>query len=192
MLCTQKTEMMKTERVQNSINNLLASKERITAAIDGPCASGKTTLAKKLSDIFDANVFHMDDFFLRPEQRTKERLSVPGGNVDYERFYDEVLSKLCDNKPFSYRPFCCKTMTLLKPVLVKPKRLNIVEGSYSMHEALRGFYDLTVFLDISPLEQKERILKRNPQNADMFFTKWIPLENMYFEECKIKEKCKIK
>ena len=142
---------MKMERVQKAINDLLENKEKIIVAIDGPCASGKTTLAQKLSDILDANVFHTDDFFLRPEQRTKERLSVPGGNVDYERFYDEVLSKLCDNKPFSYRPFCCKTMTLLKPVLVKPKRLNIVEGSYSMHEALRGFYDLTVFLDISPL-----------------------------------------
>lgn len=180
------------ERVQKAINDLLKNKEKIIVAIDGPCASGKTTLAQKLSDIFDANVFHTDDFFLRPEQRTKERLSETGGNVDYERFYDELLSKLHDNKPFSYRPFSCKNMALSEPVIVKPKRVNIVEGSYSMHNVLRNYYDLSVFLDISPLEQKKRILKRNPQNADIFFKMWIPLENMYFEECKIKEKCKIK
>lgn len=44
------------ERVQKAINDLLENKEKIIVAIDGPCASGKTTLAKKLSDIFDANV----------------------------------------------------------------------------------------------------------------------------------------
>ena len=45
----------------------------IVIAIDGRCASGKTTLAEKLAQYFHANVFHMDDYFLRKEQRTKER-----------------------------------------------------------------------------------------------------------------------
>ena len=51
------------------------SQEYIVIAIDGRCASGKTTLANKLAQHFHANVFHMDDYFLRKEQRTKERLS---------------------------------------------------------------------------------------------------------------------
>ena len=32
----------------------------------------------------------MDDFFLRPQQRTKERLAEAGGNIDRERFLQEV------------------------------------------------------------------------------------------------------
>ena len=36
-------------------------------AIDGMSASGKTTLGKQLHEHFpDSNLFHMDDFFLRP------------------------------------------------------------------------------------------------------------------------------
>ena len=34
-------------------------------AIDGPCASGKTTLSRNLNERFGGNVLHMDDFFLR-------------------------------------------------------------------------------------------------------------------------------
>lgn len=63
-------------------------------AIDGRCAAGKTTFAEKLSSIMECSVIHMDHFFLRPEQRTKERLAQAGGNVDRERFMEEVLKPL--------------------------------------------------------------------------------------------------
>ena len=35
-------------------------------SIDGRCASGKTTLSNLLKQIYDCNVFKMDDFFLQP------------------------------------------------------------------------------------------------------------------------------
>lgn len=35
-----------------------------------------------------------DDFFLRPEQRTPERLAEPGGNLDRERMKSEVIDRL--------------------------------------------------------------------------------------------------
>ena len=38
-------------------------------AIDGCCASGKSTLGQRLSQAYGCPLFHMDDFFLRPEQR---------------------------------------------------------------------------------------------------------------------------
>ena len=40
-------------------------------------------------------------------------------------------------------------------------RLNIVEGSYSLHPALEPYYDLSVFLEISPESQRRRVLERN-------------------------------
>lgn len=45
-------------------------KEVVLVSIDGRCASGKTTLARKISKIIDCNVFHMDDFFYK---NTKEK-----------------------------------------------------------------------------------------------------------------------
>ena len=66
----------------------------LTLVIDGPSASGKTTLSGMFREKYDCTVFHMDDFFLRPEQRTPERYAEIGGNIDRERFLEDVLIPL--------------------------------------------------------------------------------------------------
>ena len=65
-------------------------------ALDGRCASGKTTTAASIAEKYQkeglpCDIVHMDDFFLQPNQRTSARLAEPGGNVDYERVEAEVL-----------------------------------------------------------------------------------------------------
>lgn len=168
----------------------LLSKGSAVVAIEGGSASGKTTLSGILQSVYDCNVFHMDDFFLRPEQRTAQRLAEVGGNVDRERFYDEVLLPLRQNKTVCYRKFDCSTQTLGQPISVTPKKLTIIEGAYSMHPQFEKYYDLSLFLDIDPIYQKERILKRNTkQLAKRFFEEWIPLENIYFSQTQIKSRC---
>ncbi len=163
---------------------------RLIIAIDGGSGSGKTTMAEMLRDIYGCNVFHMDDFFLRPEQRTPERFAEAGGNVDRERFLDEVLIPLSNEQTVVYRPFDCSKMALGDEVQTEPTPLTVIEGAYSMHPALSGYYDLSVFLDISPELQRERILKRNgEEKAEAFFGRWIPLENKYFTETHIKSRC---
>ena len=165
-----------------AMDRRLARTPRLLVAIDGGSASGKTTLAALLSQVYDCNVFHMDDFFLRPEQRTEERLAEPGGNVDRERFAREVLRPLAQGQEVICRRYDCQTRTLADPVTAAPKALNIVEGAYSMHPALADSYDLTVFLKISPEAQRSRILARNgPEVGERFFTRWIPLEQRYFD-----------
>lgn len=170
------------------IDGLLAQKERIFVAIDGSCTSGKTTLAAALAAEYDCNVFHMDDFFLQPHQRTPERFAQAGGNVDYERFRAEVLIPLQSGLPFSYRPFSCKTFALGAPVQVTPKRLNIIEGTYSLHPYFGECYDLRVLLTVSPEIQQQRILERPAQLHRRFFEEWIPMEQHYFGELHIAEK----
>lgn len=163
---------------------------RVCLAIDGGSGSGKSTFADMLSKIYDCNVFHMDDFFLRAEQRTKARYEEIGGNIDKERFLPEVLIPLAKNEPFSYRAFDCSTFSLTEPQYVEPKPLSIIEGVYSMHQQFRKFYNFSVFLNISEDMQKKRINKRNPPElAKRFFNEWIPLENRYFNEFNIKDQC---
>ncbi|MBR3869535.1 MAG: hypothetical protein IKM66_09505 [Clostridia bacterium] len=163
---------------------------QVKVAIEGGSGSGKTTLGRMLSDIYDCTVFHMDDFFLRPEQRTPERFAEPGGNVDRERFLSEVLQPLSIGEPFSYRKFDCSSMSLGESVTVMPKKLIVTEGAYSMHPELASYYDFSVFLDISPELQKKRITQRNtPSLAERFFNEWIPLEREYFSAMNIKEQC---
>lgn len=165
---------------------------RVIAAIEGGSASGKTTLGNILSDIYDCTVFHMDDFFLQPEQRTPERFAQTGGNIDWERFLSEILQPLSKGETVNYRKFDCSTMSIKEGVQVVPKKLTVIEGAYSMHPELEQYYDFSAFLDISPEFQKERILKRNsPQLAKRFFNEWVPLENVYFNQTNIKQRCSL-
>lgn len=163
---------------------------RVIFAIDGGSGSGKTTLSNLLAQIYDCNVFHMDDFFLRQEQRTKERLSEVGGNVDWERFLAEVLVPLYKEENIDYVRFDCATFDSLPAKKMEPKKLNVIEGSYSMHPKLAEKYDFGVFLEISPKLQEERIRNRNsPKLAERFFEEWIPKEQKYHEIMKVKERC---
>ena len=180
------------DAVISAIEALLETKDRVGVAIDGRCASGKTTLASILEARLDCNVFHMDDFFLRPEQRSEERLKKAGENVDHERFLLEVLLPLSRGEAVSYRPFSCKLGALLPPVKVEPKRISVVEGSYACHPSLEGYYDLCIFSDVDPEEQMRRITERNgKEGAERFRSLWIPLEEKYFEAYDVAHKCHI-
>ena len=132
----------------------------------------------------------MDDFFLRPEQRTAARLAEAGGNVDRERFYAEVLLPLRRGETVRYRPYDCRSQTLSAPVETAPGALNIVEGAYSMHPALAEYYDLSAFLRVTPEMQRARIRARNdPEAQRRFFSDWIPMEEAYFAAADTAARC---
>ena len=171
------------------IAQLLAKGRPVVIAIEGNCTAGKTTLAAALEKEYDCNVFHMDDFFLRPEQRTAERYAQAGGNVDYERFREEVLDKLKTGRPFAYRPFDCSTFTLSEEIAVQPKQLTVVEGTYCLHPYFGDVYDLKIFMDISEALQAERVRQRPAFLHDRFFGTWIPMEKIYFDHYRIRQKC---
>ncbi len=161
--------------------------EKVVLCIEGGSASGKSTLGDMLSSIYDLTLLHMDDFFLQPHQRSQERLNEIGGNIDYERFLNEVLIHLKNGEEINYRRFDCSKVMICEGISIKPKRLTIIEGAYSMHPLFDEYYDLKVFLDISSKLQKERILKRNSlEFANRFFNEWIPLENFYFSKTNVK------
>ena len=167
-------------------------KERIIVAIDGRCASGKSTLGYYLQELFDANLFHMDDFFLQLHQRTEKRLAEVGGNVDYERFQAEVVTPLFEDKDILYRRFDCKSLTLEEGEWIKNRRIHIIEGSYCCNPYFGDIYDLKIFTDIDAESQLENIRKRNGEEKLLVFKeRWIPKEEAYFEKFKIKEKSDI-
>ena len=161
---------------------------KVLLGIDGRCASGKSTLGAYLAEKYDGVLLHMDDFFLRPEQRTAQRYATPGGNVDYERFEEEILKPYKEGKEIVYRPFDCSTFTLGEEKRVPEKKLLIVEGSYAFVPSLISYYDLKFFLNIDPSEQERRLKERNPEKWEMFKEKWIPLEELYFSHYDIASK----
>ena len=163
---------------------------RVIVAIDGQCGSGKSTLGELLAEVYDAPLFRMDDYFLRPEQRTPERLAEPGGNVDRERFAAEILVPLASGaETVTYRPFDCSAWEIGEARTASVGRVAIVEGSYAMHPELAPHYTVSAMLRIDPALQLERIAARDPQLLDRFVNEWIPLEQRYFAEMNVAERC---
>lgn len=173
-----------------AIDDGLRQNGRLTVAVDGMSAAGKSTLGDLLLRRYGCELIHMDDFFLPPALRTPERFAVPGGNVHYERFKDQVLGGLASKEDFSYDRFDCHTMSFAEKITVKSNRLTVVEGAYALHPELRGFYDLKVFYPVDPAEQLDRIRIRNGEGCvPRFRDKWIPLENKYIAACGVRECC---
>lgn len=199
------------------IETLLAQKGCLILAIDGCCASGKTTLAHQLAKRFSGDVIHMDDFFLTLPLRTPERLAEPGGNVHYERFLEQIIVPLqaahrakCNNTEgdaltdaasqktsfpalpsLSWQRFDC-SCGAFSPELqhTQGNPFLIIEGSYSMRPEFCNAYDLSLFLRIPEDIQKKRILARNGYESWLTFRdRWIPMENRYFEHYSISQQC---
>ena len=168
----------------------LLDKEGILA-IEGNSASGKSTLASLLSKAKNLPVISMDEFFLQPHQRTKERFAEIGGNVDYERFNQEVINKL-NEQTITYQVFDCSCMQLTSTKTIDISKGLIVEGCYSHHPYFKEYMDYKVFLSIDRETQVSRIRKRNGEvMLQRFVNEWIPKEDVYFETYNIKEESDI-
>ena len=180
------------EAIIASVQQLLEHQPRVLIAIDGNCCAGKTTMASRLGAMLGASVFHLDDYFLQMHMRTPERLSQPGGNVDAERFLEEVLLPAKRGETAHVVKYDCHEDLLLPPVPVLPDRIVIVEGAYSLHPLLASYYDLKVFCRIDSVLQLSRIRTRNGEAAlKVFESRWIPLENNYFQALEVLSQCDI-
>lgn len=175
-----------------AIDSLLSTQPQTRVAIDGPCASGKTTLGQTLASLYRCPLFHMDDFFLRPEQRTPQRLGEPGGNVDYERFAHQILAPLCAGTPVHVLPWNCHEGIFGPERVVPPAPLALVEGSYSLHPLLQDQYHLRIWVEAPWSLREKRLLQRGgPDCLERFRSRWIPMEDRYFETFQIKKCCHI-
>lgn len=162
----------------------------LLVAVDGRCAAGKTTFAALCAQVFpDCSVFHMDDFFLPYEKRTPERLAAPGGNVDHERAKEELFVPLSQEKTVVFSRFDCASGTLEPPRVFPPRRLSIVEGSYSHHPVLAPYSGLKLFFTCAPTVQLARLTRRAPEKLADFQTRWIPMEESYFKAFDIQGRC---
>lgn len=172
-----------------AVDAAIARRGRAVLAVDGMCGSGKSTLAPWLVRLYGASLVRMDDFFLPPSLRTPTRLAEAGGNIHYERFLEEVLPHL-GGGDFTYRAFDCSVMALGEAVAVPSRPLTVVEGSYALHPALCGRYDVTVYLCCSPGEQMARLTARcgNAALLRRFKEEWIPMENRYAADFRIRER----
>lgn len=174
-----------------TIQNRIQENRQICIIIDGPCASGKTTLASKLSKVLNIEVIAMDHFFLQPHQRSSIRLAEIGGNIDYERFDHEIIKQIEKQLPFVYQPYDCHTQSLKNAISIKSPSILIIEGVYSTHPNFHYPNALKLFLNIDSQTQEQRLLQRSHALVTRFKEEWIPKEDAYFNQFHIQQQADI-
>lgn len=157
-------------------------------AIDGPCGGGKSTLAAEIEKEFGFNILHMDDFYLPFQKREKDWMNVIAGHMDFERLIENVLKPYKESRKTNYISYDCHSDKYLQEIPIDLDKILVIEGSYTSHPMLDKYVNLKIFVDIEKDEQERRLTKRNPDVVDKFLSMWVPFENRYFEELKIKEK----
>ncbi len=149
-------------------------------AIDGHGASGKSTIAGRLSALTGAALVHTDDFF-----SPAPALPPGGGGRDLGSYYDvprlrwEALEPLRAGREASYRPYDWDAGTLAEECThVAPAALVILEGVYSASPALSDLVDKAVYVR-TPEPERLRRLRRliAPEDWD---EDWLRAEAGYF------------
>ena len=154
---------------------------RILVTLDGPCASGKTTLAAGLAEALGGAVVHTDDFVIPHAQKTEERLAVPGGNCDAARLAGEVAAPWKRGDPVVFRKYDFRADRLLPGEKLPDVRILILEGSYCNLPEIRPYADVRLFLSAPWETRLARLRQReSARSLQMFFDRWIPLEDQYF------------
>ena len=167
-------------RLPVQLQRILDNKDRLLIAIDGRCGCGKSSLGAELAESLDANLFHMDDFYLPFRQRVENWQEIPAGNMDLTRFRTEVLEPAENGHGILYRAFSCPQRRYLQEKRLSPKKVNITEGSYSQHPFLADAYDIKLFVTAEKSIQEARLRAREGDHFKAFEEIWIPMEEYYF------------
>lgn len=170
---------------QSILENYIKNTDKIFVAIDGRCGSGKTYQTSLFSDMYQCQVIHMDHFYLPMNNRQSNWRDLVAGNIDFDRFREEIILPYKHGTLTSYTPYNCSTKSYGPPIQLPNSNITIVEGSYSLHPSIAMEYDLKLFFTCSNAIQIERLNQRDSSSLQTFISTWIPLEERYFSTLNI-------
>lgn len=150
-------------------------------AIDGMAGAGKTTLAAYLSKKYGAPVVHLDDFRLPPAERPKGWETIPGGDVDFERFEEEIVAPWMEKRPLVYTTVDPVTGEMLDRRALPDGQMFLFEGTYIMHPMIRDFFDLRLFVRVGAEEQARRLAAAKARAGALPTETRLDLERAYFD-----------
>lgn len=168
---------MNPDQLVDLITNRAAGAKRFIAAIAGPPASGKSTLAEELSRCIDARCggpasavvamdgYHLDNAVL-DSRGLRHRKGAPE-TFDANGFV-RMMRRIADNDgPVSVPGFDRETDAVIEGVQLvgRNHRIILVEGNYLLlalkpWSETHPLFDLTVFLNPGIAEINERLVQR--------------------------------
>lgn len=190
---------------------LIMKKEKskpLFVGINGVDTSGKTTFTNEVSKYLaklgcKVQVIHMDDFHNPSRIRNIEPdpvISYFNNAFDFETLQKEIF------EPVSCEGVLDKELMLLdlqKDRYNNKRRYNIdkdtiilIEGVLLYREPIDRYFDCRIYIDISFDEVINRALQRDSvifgdSVTERYYSKYIPIQKLYIEKYKPKEKCDI-
>lgn len=153
---------------------------RVLIGIDGPGASGKSTLATLLATALGgAEVVHGDDFY-RPSATRPDGDAAAGGQFDLDRLLHQVVAPAAAGKEITYQLYDWDRDELGAWVTVPAGSPLIVEGVYTTELRLRDSYTYRIFCLADRDVRLDRGLARDGESArSQWVDEWMPAEDRY-------------
>jgi phosphoribulokinase len=151
-----------------------ADRRPVMLAIAGDSASGKTTVARGLTEALGperSTAICVDDYhrYDRAERRDL-RFTVLHPDCNYIQIMEQHLQLLATGHPILKPVYDHSTGRLSRPELVEPREFVIVEGLLPLHTRLAcACFDVTVYLD--PPEEIRRGWKIKRDTAQRGYTR---------------------
>jgi uridine kinase len=150
----------------------------LVVAIDGPGASGKSTIARALAAATPTALVHTDDFFL-PSAGPAEGRKCLDEYYDWRRLRAEALVPLLAGHAAGFRQFHWKHGVLDGATTVAPAGLIVLEGVFSASPELSDLVDRAVFVETAEPERRRRLRRQiTPEEWD---DHWLTAERAYFD-----------
>ncbi len=141
------------ESLVEAIDTLIEEYNVSAVCLDGMTGAGMDRLADAIATRYGAPIIHMRDFILPEGERAEGWEHTPAGDIDFNRFREEIADPWMGKAPLVY--------TIVDPVTGEPierralpdARLYIIEGTYCLHPYIPDFFDLRIFMKCSPGER---------------------------------------
>lgn len=151
--------------------------------IDGPGASGKSTLAVGLAEALPNAVLVEGDDFYRPESDSKRSEVEIAGLFDLPRLASQVLIPHSLGEKLQYRRYSWEFGFLGDWVRNDSSGPLVVEGIYSTHRTLRDLYDLRIWVTAPRAVRLARGIERDGEEArSRWVDVWMPAEDRYIAD----------
>lgn len=154
-------------------------------AIDGPGGAGKSTLTQVLNEQLKTlgwivAVVKHDDFYLPSHQRENQQAGVIGGDFDWERLRDQVLTPIREGRSAHYQRYDWETDVLAEWRTISASDVVLVEGVYTMRRELTHLYDLKIWVECPREICLARGIARDGEQARTIWEQdWMPKEDDY-------------
>ena len=155
----------------------------VRVGIDGPGASGKSTLAAGLAAALPEAVLVEGDDFYRPESDPNRSEIEIAALFDLSRLASQVLIPHTEGRDLHFQRYDWETGSLGDWAAGANGTPLIVEGIYSTHKILRDYYDLRIWVSAPRAVRLARGLERDGEEArSKWVDVWMPAEDRYIAE----------